>query len=228
MLNPLSKITHLLRRMMMVSRKKFGPPIPVLTVTSNLDTVSQRLHQDAQEQTAMPLQTLSRWHNFTDRVSDYLELVKRLIKARKVLEFLIQEETCLVIFSCFMAASAVFIALSFQPPSPNQDNVQSNSDFYANISQAILSVLTVYLTILPTLRSKTLGLRYRFWFWTCLLTSAVSSVLNLGFYTAFPLVSSVFGWISTWAQVVLTLLLTLSIQNASKEGSIDSIELHVN
>jgi len=212
----------------MVRGKKFGAPIPVLTVRSNLDTVSQRLHQDAREETAMPSQTFSRWNNFTDRVSDYLDLVKRLIKARKFLEFLIHEETCLVIFSCFMAASAVFIALSFQLPSPNQENVQSESNFYANISQSILSVLTVYLTILPTLRSKTLGLRYRFWFWTCLFTSAVSSVLNLGFYTAFPLVSSVFGWTSTWTQVVLTLLLTLSIQKASKEGGIDSIELHVN
>jgi hypothetical protein len=113
------------------------------------------------------------------------------------------------------------------PVSPScQDNLRSGSNFYANVSQGLLSILTVYLTILPTLRSKTLGLRYRIWFWACLSTSAVSSILSLGFYPVFPLVSGVLGWISSFTQVMLTLLLALSIQRASKEGGIDGIELH--
>ena len=206
-----------------MSRKKFEAPIPPLTVASGL------------EESVMASHALSGWNHFADRVFDYFDLVKRLMRARKFQAFLIHEETCLVIFSCFTAASAVCMALSFWPPSPNssvlqnwQDNVQPGSNFYGIVSQGILSILAVYLTILPILRSKTLGLRYRFWFWTCLSTSAVSSLLSLGLYVGLPLVSGVFGWISAFTQVMLTLLLTLSIQRASKEGSMDGIELHVN
>ena len=128
--------------------------------------------------------TFGFWQAFIERATEYFDLVKRLIKARKFLAFLIHEETCTVIFSCFMAASAVSMALSYRSPvnptpSAYQENVQSDSSFYANISQGIFSILMVYLTILPTLQSRTLGLRCRFWFWTCLSTSAMSSTLSL-------------------------------------------------
>jgi hypothetical protein len=177
--------------------------------------------------------TFDFWLPFIERVTDYFDLIKRLIRAQKFLAFIIHEETCTVIFSCLMAASAVSMALSYRSsvnptPSAYQDNVQSDSSCYSNISQCILSILTVYLTILPTLRSRTLGLRYRFWFWACLSTSTVSSILSLGLYPGFPLISGVFGWIIAFTQVMLTLLLTLSIQKASKEEGMDGIELHVN
>jgi hypothetical protein len=198
-----------------------------------MSRISDGSHRVVREGILASAKTLGFWQPFIEQATDYFDLVKRLIKARKFLAFLIHEETCTVIFSCLMAASAVSMALSYRPsvnlsPSANQDSVQSDSTFYANISQGILSILTVYLTILPTLRSKTLGLRYRVWFWGSLFTSAFSSILSLGYYTGFPLVSGVFGWISAFTQVMLTLLLTMSIQRASKEGSIDGIELHVN
>jgi hypothetical protein len=160
-------------------------------------------HRIVQEGILPSAKTFGFWQAFVERATDYFDLVKRLIKTRKFLAFLIHYETCTVIFSCLMAASAVSMALSYRPPvnpssSANQDSVQSDSSFYANISQGILSILTVYLTIPPTLRSKTLGLRYRVWVWGCLFTSALSSILSLGLCTGFPLVSFLFGWISAF------------------------------
>jgi len=145
---------------------------------------SEGSHRVVREGILASTKTFGFWQPFIERATGYFDLVKRLIKARKFLAFLIHEETCTVIFSCSMAASAFSMALSYRSPdNPTplayQENVQSDSSFYANISQGIFSILMVYLTILPTLQSRTLGLRCRFWFWTCLSTSAMSSTLSL-------------------------------------------------
>jgi hypothetical protein len=168
-----------------------------------------------------------------EHVSHSLDLAKRFLRFRRFMEFLTHEETSLVVFSCFVAASAVSMATSVKlassPPSTGcQVSLASDSNFFANVSQTILSILSVYLIILPIVRSRSLGLRYRFWFWVCLFISSLSSILSLGLYSPFPMASGVLGWTGTFAQVAITLLLTQSIDRASKAGSIDGIELHVN
>ncbi|KAE9370927.1 hypothetical protein N431DRAFT_343785 [Stipitochalara longipes BDJ] len=167
-----------------------------------------------------------------ERTTDWLQLAKKFIGWRKLVEFLVHAETSLVIFSISVAASAILMAISItRASSPvakvGQISLGSDPNFFANVSQAVLSVLSIYLIILPIARSRSLGLRYRFWFWGCLFISALSSILSLGLYSLYPVASGVLGWTGTFAQVAITLLLTRSIEEASKAGSIDSIELHV-
>jgi hypothetical protein len=167
-----------------------------------------------------------------ERTADSLHVAKALLGWRRFAEFLVHAETSLVLFSCFVAASAVFMAISITHGSSPvskvcQTSLGSDPNFFANISQAILSILSIYLLILPIVRSRSLGLRYCFWFWGCLFISSLSSILSLGLYSQHPVASGVSGWTGTFAQVAITLLLTQSIEKASKAGSIDSIELHV-
>ena len=167
-----------------------------------------------------------------ERTADSLHFAKTLLGWRRLVEFLVHAETSLVLFSSFVAASAVFMAVSITRGSSSvskvcQTSLGSGPNYFANISQAILSILSIYSLILPIVRSRSLGLRYRFWFWGCLFISSLSSILSLGLYSQHPVVSGVLGWTGTFAQVTITLLLTQSIERASKAGSIDSIELHV-
>ena len=167
-----------------------------------------------------------------ERTTDWLHLAKKLRGGHKLVEFLVHAETSLVVFSTFVAASAIFIAISITRgsvpvPTVCQISLGSDSNFFANVSQAVLSVLSLYLVILPIARSRSLGLRYRFWFWGCLFISFLASVLSLGLYSSYPVAAGVLGWTGAFAQVAITLLLTQSIEEASKAGSIDSIELHV-
>jgi hypothetical protein len=96
----------------------------------------------------------------------------------------------------------------------------SDPNFYTNISQTILSLLSIYLMIIPVIRSRTLGLQYRSWFWACLAVSSVTSILGVSLSGQFPMASGMLGWIGTFAQVVITMLVTQSIRSASKEGSL--------
>jgi hypothetical protein len=104
-----------------------------------------------------------------EHVSQSLDLAKTFLRFRRFVEFLTHSETSLVVFSCFVAASAVFMAISVKlasspPTTACQASLTSDSNFFANVSQTILSILSVYLIILLILRSRSLGLRYRFWF----------------------------------------------------------------
>jgi hypothetical protein len=165
-----------------------------------------------------------------EHLSQSLDLAKTFQRFRRFVGFLTHTETSLVVFSCFVAASAVFMAISVKlasspPTTACQASLTSDSSFFANVSQTILSILSVYLIILPILRSRSLGLRYRFWFWGCLFISSLSGILSLGFYCPFPMVSGVLAWTGTFAQAAITLLLTQSIDRASKAGNIGGIEL---
>lgn len=202
-----------------------------------INIASQNSSQSAfpahQFQEAPSISTSSyHYKEYIERIMDSYRIAKTVLRIRRFWRFFIHTETCLVVFSCCVAASAVFMAISIQlsvAPTPPTSQLPLNSDskFFSDVSQTILSILSVYLIILPIARSRSLGLRYRFWFWGCLFISSMSSILSLGLYAEFSVASGVVSWIETFAQVAITLLLTQSIEKESKAGSIDSIELHV-
>ncbi|KAN0105977.1 hypothetical protein V8E51_008853 [Hyaloscypha variabilis] len=126
-----------------------------------------------------------------ERTTDWLHLAKKLLGGHKFVEFLVHAETCLVVFSTFVAASAIFIAISITRgsvpvPTVCQISLGSDSNFFATVSQALLSVLSLYLVILPIARSRSLGLRYRFGFWGSLFISFLASALSVGLYSSYP------------------------------------------
>ena len=176
---------------------------------------------------------LQRMRPILDWASDNIDTVRTRSAVRRLRGFLIHNETSVMIFSCFVVASFGLLINSVKlsgspPPAACQVALASDPNFFANISQAVLSILSVYLTILPVIRTKSFGLTYRFWFWSSLAISALSSVTSLALYHWHPVVSGVFSWAGAFFQVAITLLLTLSIEDASKAGSLDALELHEN
>jgi sorbitol-specific phosphotransferase system component IIBC len=79
--------------------------------------------------------------------------------------------------------------------------------------------------MLPPLRNRSLNLRYRSWFWLCLLSSAIASVVSLAVYPSQPIISLMFGYGAGFAQVVSTLLLVECVEKAVNAGVIGGLEM---
>jgi hypothetical protein len=123
-----------------------------------------------------------------------------------------------------MALVAIPIIHAQAEVSSDRQNLDSN--FYSIFSQTMLSLLTIYLTILPPLRNRSLNLRYRSWFWLRLLFSAVASIVSLAVYVSQPSVSLVFAYGAGFAQVVSTLLLVECVEKVVNAGVISGLEMN--
>src|SRR5277367_4234180 len=124
----------------------------MLLVPQNPNLVSLFNYQS--HETATLSGTSQYMESVIEHVSHSLDPAKTLLRFRRFMEFLAHEETSFMVFSCFVAVSAVFMATSVKlvssPPSTAcQVSLISDSDFFANVSQTILSILSVYLIILP-------------------------------------------------------------------------------
>jgi hypothetical protein len=146
----------------------------------------------------------------------------------KLLDFLIHRSTVLCLTLCVVGTSVAFIAVSiiYAQTEVVQQKSPLDSNFYSMFSQAMLSLLTVYLTILPPLRSRSLNLRYRSWFWLCLMFSAIASIVSLAVYVSQPSLSSIFAYGAGFAQVVSTLLLVECIEKVVNAGVIGGLEMN--
>jgi hypothetical protein len=162
-------------------------------------------------------------------------MVAKLLKSNgahrnrnKLLDFLIHKSTVLCLTLCVVGTSAALIAVAIIHAQTEviQQKTPLDSNFYSMFSQAMLSLLTIYLTILPPLRSKELNLRYRSWFWLCLFFSALANITSLGVYVSQPTVSVVFGYGASFAQVVSTLLLVECVEKTVKAGVIGELEMN--
>lgn len=146
---------------------------------------------------------------------------------RNVGEFVIHKSTTLILTLVSIAMSVSLIVVSiFQTQLSNStDKRLLDSSFYATFSQAVLSLLTIYLTALPPLRSRSLRLRYKAWFWGCSLMSALASIASVGIYPSRQSVSAILAYGASFAQVVVTLLLVECVEKAVQDGSIGGVEL---
>jgi hypothetical protein len=158
--------------------------------------------------------TLPRFASFKDKISTYSETWKWQIGFRNTLTFIIHKSTTLVVFAAFTIFGGAFATLS-----TNQSQ-QQDSGFSAAISQASFSLLSIYLTILPPLRSKSLHLRYPLWFWGCLVLSGLTSILSTAMYFRLAAVATILSCVSSFAQVLCSLLLVECVEEAVKAGNI--------
>jgi hypothetical protein len=172
---------------------------------------------------------------FQRRIDAFAQEVSRILKpARsrhsrtKFLNFIIHKSTVLCLTLLLSGTSVALIAVSalHAQTEASQDKPPLDSNFYSTFSQAMLSLLTIYLTVLPPLRSRSLHLRYRSWFWLLLLLSAAASVLSLAVYPSQPVTSLMFGYGAGFAQVVSTLLLVECVERAVNTGVIDGFEMN--
>jgi len=151
-------------------------------------------------------------------------------KDNGLLKWFVHKETTYVISIFFVVMSSCFMVWSVflakqQPKTSYEHNPVSDSNFVGNLSQFILSNLSIYLIIVTTVHNPSEGLRYKSWFWLCLFVSSLLSVLGLSLYSAMPLASIVLLWAAAFAQVVIPVL--LAIKTGSLEaGSKDDVERH--
>lgn len=141
------------------------------------------------------------------------------------------KETACVLSLCFVVISSFFMAwsviLSKQQSAPSYEHSPiSDPNFLGNLSQSILSNLSIYLIIVMRFQNPSEGLRYQSWYWFWLLTSLLSSVLGLSLYSAVPLASIVFLWIAAFAQVALPILFIVNTGPPEAERKED-IECHM-
>jgi hypothetical protein len=160
-------------------------------------------------------------------VVEFLKPNRRRRTRNQILDFLTHKSTVLCMTMFLGAISAALMTVSIIQALHETSHAKKplDSNFYSLFSQAILSLLTIYLTILPPLRSRSLDLRYKSWFWICNLFSAVASILSLAVYVSQPSVSSGFGYAAGFAQVFSTLLLVECVEKAVSAGVIGGLEL---
>jgi hypothetical protein len=132
---------------------------------------------------------------------------------------MIHRSTALVIFAALVTMGGSFAVLSSSQSQPQASGVS------AAISQMLFSLLSTYLTVLPPLRSRTLHLRYPIWFWGCMLISFLTSILCPAVYYRFPATATILSCVSSFSQVVCSLLLVECVEEAVKAGSIGGVEL---
>ena len=151
-------------------------------------------------------------------------------KTNRLLAWLVHKETATVISLCFVVISVFFMAWSViltnsqSATSPGHSMI-SDPNFLGNISQSILSNLSIYLIIASTVHNGSVGLRYQSWFWLCLCVSSLSSLLGLSLYSAVPQASVVFLWTAAFAQVVIPTLLIIKTETSETKNG-DDVECH--
>jgi hypothetical protein len=160
----------------------------------------------------------------------HFEMSKVRPKPNGLLAWLIHKETALIVSLCFVAISVFFMAWSvIRANSPSttasEHSLFSDPKFLGNLSQSVLSNLSIYLIIAATVHNRSVGLHYQSWFWLCLCGSSLSSVLGLSLYSASPLFSMIFSWAAAFAQVIVPLLLIMKI-GESGAGKRDDVERH--
>jgi len=151
-------------------------------------------------------------------------------KDNGLLAWFVHKETACVVSLCFVVISSFFMAWSVnlanqQSKTSYEHSPVSDPNFLGNLSQSILSNLSIYLIIATTVHDPPEGLRYRSRFWLWLFVSSLSSVLGLSLYSLMPLASIVFLWVAAFAQVAIPVLLVIKT-GSSEAGSKDDIERH--
>lgn len=142
----------------------------------------------------------------------------------------VYKETASVVSFCFVVMSVFFMASSFNHTNSRsttscEHSLFSDPNFLGNLSQSILSNLSIYLIVATTIHNGSVDLRYKSWFWLCLFISLLSSVSGLSLYCALPRASIAFLWTAAFAQVVIPVLLTIKT-GESEAGNEDDVELH--
>jgi hypothetical protein len=159
-------------------------------------------------------------------------LVKSILryKSNGFFLWLVHKETASILSLCFVITSVFFMAWSaipsnLRPTTSGDQSAISDPNFLGNLSQSLLSNLSVYLMITATVHSQSVGLRYQSWFWVCLGISSLSSVLGLSLYASSPLASVIFLWVAAFAQVVIPILLMIKA-GVRKSPDRDDVERH--
>jgi hypothetical protein len=130
--------------------------------------------------------------------------------------------------SLLIISVAFAIRASVEPRTPDCISIPSiDNDFYSNLSQMALSICSIYLTIVPLLRSQSLRTGYKFWYRSSLVVSCVTAVASAAVYPYAWRCSIILGLVSGLTQTIGTVQLVECFQDAVDTGQVGSIELRL-
>ncbi len=161
-----------------------------------------------------------------ERTTDWLHLAKNLLGGRKLVDFLVHAETSLVVFSNFRGGQChLHRDIHHTWPRTCVNSLPNQPGFrFELFCKCISRFLVCFVSLLghsPHSSKQIAGIEISF------LISFLASILSIVLYSLYPVAAGVLGWTGAFVQVAITLLLTQSIEEASKAGNIDSIEIHV-
>lgn len=171
-----------------------------LSVTLALDVashVASSIQIDSLPGATPPTPILQRLQSIFELATSRFKMSMVRYKANRLLAWLVHKETASVISLCFVVISVFFMAWSAilansQSTTSFEHSLVSDPNFLGNLSQSILSNLSIYLIIASTVHNRSVGLRDQSWFWLCLYISSLSSLLGLSLYSVIPLASILF------------------------------------
>lgn len=161
-----------------------------------------------------------------DTATDLITRFRTHQHMEKVTLFLVDKTTLLFAFPSLVVISAALITVAvFQPRSPACNITPSIDDnLFSTASQASLTLLSIYLTVLPIRRNRSPHIRYPFWFRLSLVVRVVMSFAATAVYPFQWQISAVFGYIAGLAQVTAPLQLMRCVEEAANAGSIGHLE----
>jgi predicted permease len=121
--------------------------------------------------------------------------------------------TVLFLVPIFTVLSALLTGISITRSGSTPSPLLSDDNFFSNLSQTVLSLVSLYCMTIPLLRSRDLPLPL-FWFQVCVFVSAVAGIASAVVYPFQWQVSGVLGFESGIAQVVATVQLIEGVNDA--------------
>ena len=189
--------------------------VPILL---SLDPTSCSTFGILSRQPSSLLPLSSRFATLQDTISNYAGILKYRLNIISLCSFLIHKSTALVIFVASVLVGAAFTVLSVT------QSQQQASLVSAAISQASFSMISAYFTVLPPPWSRTLDVRYSVWFWGSVDISSLTCILSPAMYHRSPAADMMLSCVSSFVQIVCSLLLVECVEETVKAGSIGGIE----
>jgi len=149
----------------------------------------------------------------------------RMVNYRGFIKFALHESTVRIITTLLLLASLTFAIIAVYQSLFPFDTYLLDDNFFSNISQAIQTIASIYLTIVPIMYSNDLRKGYSFWFRLCLVLGAATSVAFAAVYPFQQQLSIAFGAVSGILQVLGALQLVECILAAIKAGVIGGMEM---
>lgn len=162
-----------------------------------------------------------------ERVRNRFKKSKIRSKAERYLPRLVEKGTVLFISLSFVITSITLTTWSailahLHPITSGNLSLTSDPYFLGDLSQSLLSYLSIYLVIATAVHNRSEGLPYQPWVWVYLAVSFMSNILGLCLYTSVPPASIAFLWFAAFAQVVIPLLLIIVTEASKTEDDVES------
>jgi len=137
--------------------------------------------------------------------------------------------TVLFTTSFFLLLSLGFTMRAyFESRPPNCASIPAFDDnFYSTLAGMVVSVCSIYLIVVPLLRSHFLFHGYKIWYRMCLCLSILASIASSTAYPYSWRASVVLTSVSSLSQLIGTLQLIECFQGAVDTSDVGSVELHL-